>query len=680
MRTDRSRGFFIFVLVLLAGGAIALPGSAGAAAGHRHHSLARFAPPRGAAKSPITLSHSRATGAIYLRGSRPARLIKADCSSACAGPLFYWGGPVMSKPKVYAIYWHPSSTTLQGGKPVAFPPAYETTIDKFMENVQLASSPLENAFSVDLLYGDEAVAGEYGWTYSGAFEDTEPLPARSLTECPDATPTEEVEEEEGKFGLPPVGEPCVTDGQLRTQIEGVLKEHSLPTGLGTLYFIMTPETINSCAGGTGKEAECTTNSYCAYHSDISSPEIIYANMPYADKLGCETPDQPNHNAADDEIDVISHEGNEAITDPLGGEEEAAERRLLGWLAYSGNEVADLCTYPFFEAGIDIDEELDAYGPLLGGTPRYSEVGGKIVRAASPGTAFNQEINGDPYLLQREWSDAAKGCVAHAPRPSSSLTVYSSPAVAGRSVSFDGGGSSAGAGELVAYEWNFGDGVQASGSTLAQTQHTYASVGTYTVTLRVTNDSGASATSSQRVMVNAVSPSEVTTTTTSVTPSVTTTASATTTRTVSVPIEAEISRYSASQLAKLLGLPASGAKLSGLPTIALGHASCPPACGIEAKIFAHPHPARPRRPSRAVLIGHLKETLANKGTGTIALALTGKGKTLLRKTKQGLPVQLVVSVEERSGASWTIERRLTLTSGGRTARRRPHTARSFIQPV
>ena len=66
-------------------------------------------------------------------------------------------------------------------------------------------------------------------------------------------------------------------------------------------------------------------------------------------------------------------------------------------------------------------------------------------------------------------------------------------------SFDGSKSSDPDGSLVGYAWNFGDGSTASGMTTA---HTYATAGTYSVTLTVTDDLGATASSTQSVAVTA----------------------------------------------------------------------------------------------------------------------------------------------------------------------------------
>lgn len=58
---------------------------------------------------------------------------------------------------------------------------------------------------------------------------------------------------------------------------------------------------------------------------------------------------------------------------------------------------------------------------------------------------------------------------------------------GMSIAVDGSGSTDTDGTVVAYAWDFGDGATATGATA---NHTYAAPGTYTVTLKVTDDDGA----------------------------------------------------------------------------------------------------------------------------------------------------------------------------------------------
>jgi len=64
--------------------------------------------------------------------------------------------------------------------------------------------------------------------------------------------------------------------------------------------------------------------------------------------------------------------------------------------------------------------------------------------------------------------------------------------------FDGSGSSDVDGEVVSYAWTFGDGNVATGKKVA---HTYKSSGTYTVTLTVTDDQGATDEKSRNVTVD-----------------------------------------------------------------------------------------------------------------------------------------------------------------------------------
>ncbi|MBW3582520.1 MAG: S8 family serine peptidase, partial [Euryarchaeota archaeon] len=63
--------------------------------------------------------------------------------------------------------------------------------------------------------------------------------------------------------------------------------------------------------------------------------------------------------------------------------------------------------------------------------------------------------------------------------------------------FDGTGSSDKDGTIASYAWDFGDGSTGSGATVS---HSYGAEGTYTVTLTVTDDGGASDTESKAVDV------------------------------------------------------------------------------------------------------------------------------------------------------------------------------------
>lgn len=114
-----------------------------------------------------------------------------------------------------------------------------------------------------------------------------------------------------------------------------------------------------------------------------------------------------------------------------------------------------------------------------------------------------------------------------------------------------------------------------------------------------------------------------------------------------------------RLAARLGLPTSGKKLTGLGPFTLGHAGCPPACGVSVQLFAkETRVVGKRRTTRLVPIGSFHRVFAVKASGPLTLTLNAKGKQLLRKQRT-LACKLSVTVEDQEGGSWQIARSLTL---------------------
>lgn len=559
--------------------------------------------------------------------------------------LVYQGGSVMRSNRIYTIFWQPSTLPLGVS---AFPtsPSYKKVIEEYFARVAHASESTPEAFgdvySVSTEYYEQTgpnVARNYiqnrtTYPLGDVLLDEKSFPAKECSDESDKTP--------GTY-LPV----CLTDRQLQLEIEAVIKTQLWTTGPNSIFFIYTPQGTGSCFEGGVESStnKCAYTYYCAYHNAFltgSREEVIYANIPYAATPNCDNGARPENSVAGPAIDTSSHEHNEAITDPTGrgwwdnwGSEETN--------AVFGFEIGDLCVLPTWEA---------TYGPLASGSTAYS----------TPG-AFNQVIDGGHYLLQQEWSNAATeaggGCEQRLV-PAAFTMTPSTGAAASEPVSFDGSASGGGGTTVVEWRWSFGDSQTASSGGPTVT-HTYANSGIYDVVLTVKDAYGDTNTISRSVAVGAAPSSGTNTTTTTVT----TVApppppAATATTTPPAPSPPAPLAFTANQLAGLIGLPHNGKTLSGLGTISLGHAECPPACGVTLKLYTKVRTTKHHRTTvKQVLIGSLHTTIAAKGTGGLALTLNAKGRALLRKSHP-LACRLLVSVEGQEGGTWQIVRSLTLT--------------------
>ena len=159
---------------------------------------------------------------------------------------------------------------------------------------------------------------------------------------------------------------CLTDAQIANEVATVVARQGWTRNPQTEFFMFTAKGIGSCLG-----SQCAFSYYCAYHSWAGSGSnvLLYANMPYADTVpaACDAGYSPNGNDADATLNVTSHEHNETITDEQGN----------AWYDRAGYEDGDKCAWKF--------------GTVTGG--------------------YNQTINGHHYILQLEYSNRDRGCVA-----------------------------------------------------------------------------------------------------------------------------------------------------------------------------------------------------------------------------------------------------------------------------
>jgi hypothetical protein len=311
-------------------------------------------------------------------------------SAPASGSLYYNGGPVMTTSNVYTIYWQPSG--------YKFPSGYSSLMNRYFKDLQATSGKNTNTYVNGTQYFQQQNGGAPQYvqnhtTFAGSTVDTSPLPALDPVNCPD-TP---VAAAGGVNGGSSTTAGCVTDAQVQQEISQVVKSHGWPVSNTTEFFMFTAPNIGTCfPAQVGEEQSgvqttvtaplCSFSYFCAYHSAYydstinSGSQIIYSNMPYAaqtagNPVTCDLGSYPNHNPADAEISVTSHEHNESITDPFG----------TGWWdsnpndSAAGDENGDMCAWDF--------------GNLKG----------------PDGAQYDQTINGHHYLMQLEWDNTTNGC-------------------------------------------------------------------------------------------------------------------------------------------------------------------------------------------------------------------------------------------------------------------------------
>ena len=296
--------------------------------------------------SPSTLARS----ARGIAGVVPARgRLHRNSSFGRTANLRYWGGPVMHTNQTYTIYWVPSRQSTY-----TVDANYKFLIDRFFTDVANDSGQTSNVYDSDTQYYDWSGYISYSSSVGGSVVDSNPFPQSG---CSD-----------------PYTSVCLTDAQIQQEIGNVITAQGWEPGPSAVFFMLSARGVGSCFDGSS--SSCAFTQYCAYHSSFGtgSTVTLYANIPYADTVSsraCDAEQHPNGNDADATINLISHEHNEAITDPLGN----------AWFDRFGQEDGDKCAWNF-------------------GTPLGNTIYG----------AYKQVINGHPYYLQQEWSNLSSGCV------------------------------------------------------------------------------------------------------------------------------------------------------------------------------------------------------------------------------------------------------------------------------
>ena len=162
--------------------------------------------------------------------------------------------------------------------------------------------------------------------------------------------------------------------------------NGLPTDPNGVYMVLTSSNVS-------EQGFCTQ--FCGFHTrqTINGADIKWGFVGNPDRCpsGCEIqttgPNSPSANVggADGLINVLTHEQEEAISDP----------DLNAWFDSSGQENADKCNFNF-------------------GTTSICTTGSLCTAAADTARAkFNQTFGNNDWMIQQNWINANGGaCVQH----------------------------------------------------------------------------------------------------------------------------------------------------------------------------------------------------------------------------------------------------------------------------
>lgn len=282
----------------------------------------------------------------------------------------YHGGTTMTGGiTIHTIFWTGGKDPFEG-KPPGAPHNYIGMLKQYLTDVAAASTGTSggtctkadcNVFTVEPQFGwgttpGGITSGQNTVHYNGSADsliDTQPYPPKSQ-QC--ASPQNTAI--------------CITDAQVQAEVNRVINATGGTRGLHDIWYVFTPPNVDECISS----GVCETNAYGGYHSvsDLGQGPTIYAYTgdPIVESRTVTEPgsDPQGYPDAEHVIDIISHEVNEAMSDPEG----------VGYMDPNGFEIGDKCEF----------------GPQFG-TP---------LGFASDGSPYNQVVNGHKYLIQEMWAN------------------------------------------------------------------------------------------------------------------------------------------------------------------------------------------------------------------------------------------------------------------------------------
>ena len=194
------------------------------------------------------------------------------------------GHPVVHGSNVFAVYWDPQNRLHH---------EWLIKVDEFLQRMGASSGGLGVGLAALTQYRDRSNTGAaYNTVFRGAYSDTAKYPAAG---CTDPNPSFTAE-----------AITCLTDAQLREQLQSFISSHSLPKGMNSIFYVLTPPGVAVCvdaaatrcsdykvsASEEAKEERKNASwnqSFCSYHAAISPTNeesgdgnsVLYAVIPWS---------------------------------------------------------------------------------------------------------------------------------------------------------------------------------------------------------------------------------------------------------------------------------------------------------------------------------------------------------------------------------------------------------------
>ena len=211
------------------------------------------------------------------------------------------GNPVLHKNETYAIYWDPTDH---------YHGDWQHLIDTFFQGLGAESGSTATVFAVDSQYTDKSdQPASYRSTFRGAYTDTDPYPTAG--NCSDPHPLAVVDRIGPLNAKDQHTEVCLTDGQIRKELQTFIADHSLQQGMSSIFYLLTPPGVAVCLDGGGATGHCSDyyqapfvegeteaeeeakikqeeesyeHSFCSYHSAFSDATLKNVSKPEANTI------------------------------------------------------------------------------------------------------------------------------------------------------------------------------------------------------------------------------------------------------------------------------------------------------------------------------------------------------------------------------------------------------------